>query len=675
MVDVYANADPSCVYTDHEGPGPWDVSIDGRVNAPDLELRCSNPRYGLMPLPLSIARRLDSDNDEIAQLIDDGGYVYYAQPDVPNAWREDLLPALPPNDLQKLVVGVVGYAQNNAAFSFPLKRWPYYATAPAPPLHAIHHRSYGWTAAAPDQVGTPAGGVVRFEHGGLPWIWQANHATVHWQACVDPDPALADLFEAFWQYLWIGGPGQGIPTTYADLPLGPEFKAKLGAYIQRALAYANAAGLTASDLAALMDTPPPAPYPYDAVVSEIAAKKVLATSYLTHAMLGLTRWHKRDQVVAGMAALDAGVDLGAAYGFTPAVDPGPITHDRLVNLGRNARWHYYRFTAADPYNWAVPRPIEHASFTDHPLLEPDLFRAPMRGAIWGAPVTVADAAWWKYASPTAITSIIGDPGAPFGANMTYPLSALPPPSATAPGAAVSENGPTAGVVSHVTLLNRFDASERCRQLVMWVADWQAYEDCETCPSAPVDASRYPKAAPGGIQPVGADPRGWYVALRPAGNFDDLMWGFTDGWGDATGLEQVINHGGAGDALQLHRALIGSYIHVYRNPEKNLIFVAPVTALATGADVAALKVHDTDRAVDMRDPSARHGLDSPADDGPPGANLAGAGEPPEVFTGAFGADRDGDGRLDRGPLPRSARLRAVTIARYNYYDLRVSGQIR
>ncbi|HYE04380.1 MAG TPA: prepilin-type N-terminal cleavage/methylation domain-containing protein [Planctomycetota bacterium] len=674
LVDVYASADPSCAYADHEGPGPWDVSIDGRVNAPDLELRCSNPRYGLLPVPLAIARRLDSDDDEIARLIDDGGYVYYVQPDVPNAWSEDLMPALPPNDLQKLVVGVVGAAQNNAAYSFPLKRWPYYATAPAPPMHAIHHRTYGWTAAAPELPGAP-GDAVRFEHGGLPTIWKANHATVCWQMCVDPDPALAELFEAFWQYLWIGGPGQPVPTTFADLPSGPVFKARLGAYIDQAIRYAAAAGLTAADIAELMDSPPPAPYPYDAIASEIAAKRVLATSYLAHALLSLTRWHKRDQVVAGMAALDAGVDLGSAYAFVPALDPGPVTHDRLVALGRNARWHYYRFTASNPYNWAVPRPIEHASFMDYPLLEPDLFRPPMRGAIWGAPAAVAQAQWWKYASPAPITTVPGDPGAPFGANLTYPLSAPPAPSATADDAAVSENGPSAGEISHLTLLNRFEPSERCRQLVMWVADWQAYEDCETCPSAPVDASRYPKAAPGGMQPVSADPRGWSGTLRPAASFDDLMWGFTDGWGDATGLEQVIAHGGSGDALRLHRALIGSYVHVYRNPEKNLAFTSPVASLATGADVGALKVRDTDRTVDMRDPAARQGLDSPADYGPPGGNLPGAGEPPEVFAGAFGADRDGDDALDRGPLPPSARLRAVTIARYNYYDLRVSGQIR
>jgi len=58
---------------------------------------------GLLPLPLTIAKRLDSDGDEMAKLLDEGGYLYYIQPSVPTAWREDILPVAPPNDLQRIV--------------------------------------------------------------------------------------------------------------------------------------------------------------------------------------------------------------------------------------------------------------------------------------------------------------------------------------------------------------------------------------------------------------------------------------------------------------------------------------------------------------------------------------------------------------------------------------------
>ena len=47
----------------------------------------------------------------------------------------------------------------------------------------------------------------------------------------------------------------------------------------------------------------------------------------------------------------------------------------------------------------------------------------------------------------------------------------------------------------------------------------------------------------------------------------------------------------------------------------------------------------------------------------------------LISGIFGADRNGNGRLDRGPVPRSVRLRAVMVARFNYYDMRVPCQIK
>ena len=48
---------------------------------------------------------------------------------------------------------------------------------------------------------------------------------------------------------------------------------------------------------------------------------------------------------------------------------------------------------------------------------------------------------------------------------------------------------------------------------------------------------------------------------------------------------------------------------------------------------------------------------------------------DIFNGRNGADRNGNGRYDRGNIPSSVRLRAVTVARFNYYDLRVPAVIR
>ncbi len=41
--------------------------------------------------------------------------------------------------------------------------------------------------------------------------------------------------------------------------------------------------------------------------------------------------------------------------------------------------------------------------------------------------------------------------------------------------------------------------------------------------------------------------------------------------------------------------------------------------------------------------------------------------PYVAVGLWGADRNHNGRFDRGPIPTAMRMRASEIARFNYYD--------
>jgi hypothetical protein len=47
----------------------------------------------------------------------------------------------------------------------------------------------------------------------------------------------------------------------------------------------------------------------------------------------------------------------------------------------------------------------------------------------------------------------------------------------------------------------------------------------------------------------------------------------------------------------------------------------------------------------------------------------------VFSGLYGADRNYNQVLDRGPVPRSVRLRAQLVARFNFYDPRVQAILR
>lgn len=50
--------------------------------------------------------------------------------------------------------------------------------------------------------------------------------------------------------------------------------------------------------------------------------------------------------------------------------------------------------------------------------------------------------------------------------------------------------------TNCTAVRKFDPTERCRQLVYWVADWMQYEDFESAPAAPIDWSQMPMYAYG-----------------------------------------------------------------------------------------------------------------------------------------------------------------------------------
>ncbi len=73
----------------------------------------------MCPLPPAIAARLDSDNDEIRDIIADGGRLYY--------------PAAALGVPQTLLVAVVGYPQQNALPNHPCLAWPYIDHVPGPP--------------------------------------------------------------------------------------------------------------------------------------------------------------------------------------------------------------------------------------------------------------------------------------------------------------------------------------------------------------------------------------------------------------------------------------------------------------------------------------------------------------------------------------------------------------
>src|SRR3954469_20336587 len=80
MAESFAATHNTNPAVDAEAFAPWDVPSSRCTMAPDIEQRLATSRFGIMPLPLAIARRIDSDGDAIARILDEGGLLYYAQP-------------------------------------------------------------------------------------------------------------------------------------------------------------------------------------------------------------------------------------------------------------------------------------------------------------------------------------------------------------------------------------------------------------------------------------------------------------------------------------------------------------------------------------------------------------------------------------------------------------------
>ncbi len=138
-----------------EGKNPQD-----RPYSNAAPFRCDVEAAGLMqpvlrPLPTTIARRLDSDNDAIARHVAEGGQLFY-----PGDGASDLIgfsngepislgtidaTPLPAGSLM-LVIGVRGYPQQNAMSYHPQIKWPYYDFHPSNKLKS-----------------PPAGGAVEAE--------------------------------------------------------------------------------------------------------------------------------------------------------------------------------------------------------------------------------------------------------------------------------------------------------------------------------------------------------------------------------------------------------------------------------------------------------------------------------------------------------------------------------
>jgi hypothetical protein len=266
-----------------------------------------------------------------------------------------------------------------------------------------------------------------------------------------------------------------------------------------------------------------------------------------------------------------------------------------------------RYAATNSYDWGSPRPLNRCSAWDFPLLQFDLFdqRKVVNSAL-------------DPAGRPDLTYGITAPVLPTNYTRGYALVGATWPGMHADnygdikGSWVMSSAPGGGIdAAHFNLTEAFAAAERCRQIVCWAVDWQSYEDFESAPSGPYDASATPY-----------DSRGRYCDAEIAQHPPDLTLAWTDA-------------------------------------NRNRTFPRPNVDTSHQQDPANPGTWIDVQAEDLGTAEARRAT--------PDYRAA--------FFGLWGADRNGNGRFDRGPVPQSARMRAIPVGRWNYYDRRMISALR
>jgi len=824
MLEQFNGTQHSNPAIDTEGLAMWDVPVAHKAQSWDLESRLSAHRFGIMPLPLTVARRLDSDGDEIQQILDEGGFLYYSQPLASTGTQEQGAAVAPPNEAQKMIIGVKGYAQQNGLSSFPLKNWPYHTPFPSPPLQ-MHHMADKFL---PQRVllsditptgFTPSPRYYENYYNYYSWPWMDNEDQVYqgrWNVrnnsetyCVpwetspamgDPDiqkvfdwpvdrdnpvsadyplgdknmvapnypvgsnPQVQPLHVGYFPYacgrLWEAG-GTNPPWVEWDVPPSagpPVIAGTRHAYGIGALV--TIGGVNYSSIVAHLaqsgaggNGPPPNPafwvalpsiqfpathleqitrsqstvsrdnvpaetqvsgkavygeYPSrPSVVRYVAAtlwyakqkgfdwpdlntvpanlytgfthtnssehwKEVQAFRFLAHATTCLTAWYSYGGTETENLSNAVGVSIPQVK-LAGDLSPGQvkITHDLIKYYHERSLHLINLFAASYPNDWAMPRPLNRAIMMDFPLLQFDMFVPRLPGGLPSNPLydsTTQTPPRPPSGSPPGpitisipnqnYTNIFGRGGAAdrpqqwrvvssepirnIGVSSTFPTNVIDSRMQT--GVHTSQFGHP----EHFNLTAKFDAAERCRELIFWVADWQSYEDFETAPSAPVDSSKYPLGAPRSEW----HESGHIIPTNRTRSFDQRM----------------------GD-LEFRDEQLWSY----RNPEKTLLFFKlanPDSAYRRLPDLPNLIAGNI--GIDVRDLPTGYNVEANMVLNRPWNNYPDKGDRLENrmnFVGAWGADRNFNKKLDRGPLPKSVRLRAVQVARFNFYDPRVQAILR
>ncbi|MDA3962041.1 MAG: prepilin-type N-terminal cleavage/methylation domain-containing protein [Planctomycetota bacterium] len=557
----------------------------------------SDANMPMMPLPDAIARRIDSEDDEIQRILDAGGRIFYGNPSplTGGGYSTALENALP-NEASKLVFAVVGHAQN-PLIRHPEISWPYYEWYPSPPQHKVDRLyelldSPGFAEAfwyedkslgdvdprlffrtspgVADNIDLGAASVDRWRSISInslkrhdQWFFKNRNPSSHG---TDEDrryevEAVLHGLASSWYYAeevlgidpLLGGPdvslSQEVLASY--IPSPQEVR------VWRFLAYFGMRMTTSR-------------FQYGPGYRVYDPGGNLINLQISDAPLVL-RLEKGDA---------AGAVTWSKGNVTISEDLVRTWHEKSIRCAMNYAAHF-------PYRWDVQRMLQREMAWDHPLLQYDLFPAQNH------PYETASIPRWPIMAPIDMDGSATWNG--LDASWYGPAMGRFPTSTSAWGNQERTYGPqnrpeiergwawSSGDATwprRFTATRPFTGADRCRELVFWSVDWQSWEDFESCPPDPADSATWPYRA---------------------------------------GSTNMIN--------RRNRP-------TFRFPEHHLFFQeAAASTLSKGF------------------PSAT-------------AGSSGAAEP---FWGLHGVDRNGNERLDAGPLPVDARQRATPIARFNIYE--------
>lgn len=632
LIEYFAGKSNSERMAEFETPEPWETRPFSYTNTRwDLETRLARFDSGIRPLPLDIAKRLDSDGDEIQRLLAEGAHLYYADAAMIPGVDIRIKNPSPPVEANKIIFAVSGYAQNNAVPVLPWKAWPYRAAYPSPPLGA----TFGGSRFVPQvDVVVP---ILKNGGNGTTYTAQAMMLEGWLGNGAEPalpsarDPLMAEVFRKAQDYTETVNPLTN-PTSFTPTFNPPDGNAmtlmtKRTALAEACLAFAQDA-FTRAGIAADYQTYVIAPGVTDFrtlgdqwrtgfIQRCVAAEATTGATPNTARELLRTRLGLEVQAWRFLAL------AGGTYYIRRETEPEPdlsmlmmgtipLSVDRLRHYHDRCTEAAMRYAASFPYDWTAPRPHARVLMTDYPLIEFDLFTAPRSGLL-STGTNAVPAAMWRPVSAQRITGV-GLPGVFPGV-----LQGGIWDNTASPFAGIDQRDGSHrlwGDASHFTLTRPFHPRERCRELVFWTVDWQSYEDAETAPAAPLDASR-------------TLCHGVHQGNRT--NYDGRLGG---------GVSTE-------DALHL------------RNPERMVSFIEDVSALPDGTDVS-------DKILGYR---------RPTDGQFPYLGRDQGGGARTVLLGIYGADRNHNYILDRGPVPKSVRMRATQVARFTYYDPRLPTTLR